>query len=67
MKIALDASSVGRYPCDICGKVYRQAGTRNRHKKNHFNVSFKCWMCPSEFSRRYTLQNHIRDIHGMLM
>ena len=51
--------------CQICKKVFRDRGKRNRHVQGVHEKSskVKCTECDKEFSSSDTLMSHIRNIH----
>ena len=48
------------YTCSVCGKMFRHAGTLQRHKQQHEGVVFRCDLCGAVLSRRDVLIAHRR-------
>lgn len=52
------------FPCDICGKTFKQSCTLKGHKLVHTNKRpFECLQCGKCFKRRSTLNVHIDCVH----
>ena len=50
--------------CDWCEKVLSNRGNWTHHIQSvHLGVTHKCYVCSAEFSRMYTLNDHIRIKH----
>ena len=48
------------YPCDICGRSFRQKGNLNQHMDIHTDKrKFQCCMCNKTFNRKNTLKRHM--------
>ena len=50
------------YPCETCGKVFKQQTNLCRHKKQHKGVRalFLCLKCNRNYTRKDTLQKHLK-------
>lgn len=58
------SSSVARFVCDDCSRVYRTRDSLTRHRHNHDHVSqHVCLVCSLAFSRSDVLARHAR-IHS---
>jgi hypothetical protein len=54
---------IGRYPCNICRKVFTEKHTLRQHAKTHMQFkAFSCNICDMKFNSNSHLQNHIRVI-----
>ncbi|XP_064608823.1 GDNF-inducible zinc finger protein 1-like [Liolophura sinensis] len=56
-----------RYPCDICGRVYKDRKTmlthKERHNESYVPPSFSCDQCSKSFCTKYILANHVKSEH----
>lgn len=65
--IFLDITSQeGTYPCDSCGKVYRQARNLWRHRRLKCGlppslVKFYCNQCNKTYAREYNFRQHQKE------
>lgn len=50
------------YPCETCGKVFKQQTNLYRHKKQHKGVRalFLCLKCNRNYTRKDILQKHLK-------
>lgn len=50
------------YPCEQCGKVFKDTSDRRRHRWTHGGTpkNFACEMCPKRFYERKALRFHMR-------
>jgi len=55
------------YTCSMCGKMFRHAGSFQRHKQQHEGVVFRCDLCGTVLSRRDVLNAHRRKCEAKLM
>ena len=57
------------FKCDFCRKKYTQLKNLNRHMRIHDSmfVSEACQLCPKTFSRQYALQEHVKNIHELVV
>jgi len=59
-----------RYPCNICGKEYRNEKQLNIHLIRHIKPSNKiktknmCYYCKGKYFRRIDLDSHLREMHA---
>lgn len=51
------------FPCNICGKLFTAARSRNLHKQTHY-TSYECRICGRQYTRRMNLKHHIRAVHS---
>ncbi|CAK1587505.1 unnamed protein product [Parnassius mnemosyne] len=57
--------NTGRFPCEVCGKVYNL----KKYMKKHFDLvhaekdQYKCSYCPERFSRPFQRHQHVLDNH----
>ncbi|CAK1587498.1 unnamed protein product [Parnassius mnemosyne] len=57
--------NIGRFPCEVCGKVYNL----KRYMTKHFTVAhgqqdqYKCSYCPERFSRPFQRHQHLLEKH----
>jgi len=50
------------YPCDQCGKVFRNSAKLTTHANVHFGYKpFKCKKCPKSFSKQVKLRKHLAN------
>ncbi|XP_011145699.1 broad-complex core protein isoforms 1/2/3/4/5 isoform X5 [Harpegnathos saltator] len=54
----------GRFPCRICGNVYRHLASLTQHLEVHRNQT-TCILCHTTLSRRTDLRRHMRLKHQM--
>ncbi|KAJ8668044.1 hypothetical protein QAD02_009707 [Eretmocerus hayati] len=56
--------TVGKYPCEICHKVFKGASNLNAHKQTHTDEKlYKCEHCKSCYKNKRYLMNHIMSLH----
>ncbi|XP_061121120.1 zinc finger protein 646 isoform X5 [Syngnathus typhle] len=48
------------FPCNICHRSYRHAGSLLNHKNTHKTGHFSCTFCAKPFSNPMALRNHTR-------
>ena len=53
------------FACDICGKTFAQAKTRNRHQMGHI-TDLKCGLCEKTFKRLDNLREHEKTPHKVV-
>ncbi|CAK1587502.1 unnamed protein product [Parnassius mnemosyne] len=57
--------NTGKFPCEVCGKVYNL----KKYMKKHFDLvhgekgQYKCSYCPERFSRPFQRHQHVLDNH----
>lgn len=75
-------STVGQFPCNICGKRFKRSDKLKDHQKrihkpdnnqhrvppsgDYENSAFKCQICMMTFKRRGMLVNHLAKRHPMI-
>ena len=68
-RIALNRDSAASknsvFQCDICGIMYSNKATYNKHKLQHSDSRLICEVCGCSFAEFNTLQNHSRIVHGV--
>ncbi|KYQ48009.1 hypothetical protein ALC60_12969 [Trachymyrmex zeteki] len=52
----------GRFPCRLCGNVYRHLASLTQHLEVHRNQT-TCIVCHTTLSRRTDLRRHMRLKH----
>lgn len=51
------------FHCNICGKRFTAARSRNLHEQTHY-TSYECRICGRQYTRRVNLKQHIRAVHS---
>ncbi|CAK1587513.1 unnamed protein product [Parnassius mnemosyne] len=65
LKKHVEVHSTGRFPCEVCGKVYNL----KKYMKKHFVIvhgqkdQYKCSYCPERFSRTFQRHQHVLENH----
>ncbi|CAG5057388.1 unnamed protein product [Parnassius apollo] len=61
----VEVHSTGRFPCEVCGKVYNL----KKYMRKHFVIvhgqkdQYKCTYCPERFSRAFQRHQHVLEKH----
>lgn len=51
-----------QYPCQYCGKVFKQSGNRNQHLRTHTGSKpFQCQFCDKSFAWSSSYKNHLQS------
>lgn len=55
----------GMFICPVCGKLFKQRSTRNRHivALHSTEKNFSCHLCGAAFTRSDTLKKHLNNYH----
>lgn len=53
-------SGIKPFPCDVCGKSFRQKNVLRTHQTLHFGKTIKCGVCNKTFARKSQLILHDR-------
>ncbi|XP_063078176.1 zinc finger protein 91 isoform X2 [Engraulis encrasicolus] len=64
MKAHYQQEESGRFDCEQCGRVFKNANSLASHKKSHEVGSFQCPVCTRTLPNALALKNHLR-IHTL--
>ncbi|KAK7026099.1 hypothetical protein SK128_015035 [Halocaridina rubra] len=67
LKNEVKSSSGVDWQCDICGVMYSNRATLNKHRLTHVDFKFICEMCGLPFQDNMSLQCHIQSMHAIKM
>ncbi|CRK89119.1 CLUMA_CG002677, isoform A [Clunio marinus] len=60
-----EINSNGAFQCPDCPKEYFiKSSWYHHYRSNHRMMGYKCRFCEQEFTHRYNLKKHLKEIHG---
>lgn len=62
-----DPNEAGEYQCKTCGLILKNRRNLKRHVSIHSGIRYKCNMCEKEYNRRYAMNLHMREQHGVIL
>ncbi|XP_065082096.1 zinc finger protein 714-like [Ochlerotatus camptorhynchus] len=65
--IAWNHTNERKYPCEICGLIFRRKPILDEHILTHSDtLNYACTICGKKFRRNQNLKKHIKVVHDMV-